>query len=101
MNVLLTGGAGYIGAHAVIELLDAKYSVVVFDNFSTGEKFKEALRATFNNVPIPSTQPSLRRNDNNGSIIRKDNNKNNVAGMELQRAPTLQDQQMILEVEWE
>ena len=70
-------------------------------NFSTGEKFKEALRATFNNVPIPSAQPSLRRNGNSDSIIRKDNNKNNVAGMELQRAPTLQDQQMILEVEGE
>mmetsp|Transcript_11179 Transcript_11179/g.21817 ORF Transcript_11179/g.21817 Transcript_11179/m.21817 type:complete len:389 (+) Transcript_11179:405-1571(+) len=31
--VLVTGGAGYIGSHTVIELLDAGYRVVVVDNF--------------------------------------------------------------------
>ena len=44
-NILVLGGAGYIGAHVVIELLDAKYSVVVFDNFSTGEKVNVDKRA--------------------------------------------------------
>ncbi len=38
MNVLVTGGAGYIGSHCVIALLDAGYDVVIFDNFSTGHK---------------------------------------------------------------
>ncbi len=37
MKVLVFGGAGYIGAHAVIRLLDAGHSVCIFDNFSTGE----------------------------------------------------------------
>ena len=32
MNVLVTGGAGYIGSHACVELLNAGHSVVVVDN---------------------------------------------------------------------
>ena len=34
MNVLLTGGAGYIGSHTAVECLAAGHGVVVFDNLS-------------------------------------------------------------------
>lgn len=36
MAVLVTGGAGYIGSHMVLALLDAGEKVVVLDNLSTG-----------------------------------------------------------------
>ncbi|TWT70419.1 UDP-glucose 4-epimerase [Crateriforma conspicua] len=36
MNVLVVGGAGYIGSHAVRLLLDAGHQVVVYDNLSRG-----------------------------------------------------------------
>lgn len=32
-KVLVTGGAGYIGSHTVLELLEAGYLPVVIDNF--------------------------------------------------------------------
>lgn len=34
MAVLVTGGAGYIGSHTCVELLNAGYEIVVIDNFS-------------------------------------------------------------------
>ncbi len=38
MNILVTGGAGYIGSHTVILLIEAGYTVVIFDNFSNASK---------------------------------------------------------------
>jgi len=42
MNILVTGGAGYIGSHTVLELLHAGHAVVVADNLSNSSR--EALR---------------------------------------------------------
>ena len=33
MNILLTGGAGYIGSHMAVSLTEAGHQVVIFDNF--------------------------------------------------------------------
>ncbi len=38
MNVLLTGGAGYIGSHTAVECLEAGHEVVVFDNLSNSSE---------------------------------------------------------------
>ena len=35
-NILVTGGAGYIGSHTCLELLNAGHEVIVFDNLSNG-----------------------------------------------------------------
>ena len=32
MTILVTGGAGYIGSHTCVELLNAGYDVVIIDN---------------------------------------------------------------------
>ena len=45
--VLVTGGAGYIGSHAVLALLDAGWRVVVIDNLSTGFRWAVPDAAAF------------------------------------------------------
>lgn len=41
-KVLVTGGAGYIGSHTVLELLEAGYSPVVVDNFHNAIRGEQA-----------------------------------------------------------
>lgn len=38
MKVLVTGGSGYVGSHAVRELVAADHQVLIYDNFSTGHR---------------------------------------------------------------
>lgn len=45
MNILVTGGAGYIGSHTVVELQNAGHNVVVIDNLSNS-KAKSLNRVT-------------------------------------------------------
>ena len=37
MAILVTGGAGYIGSHTCVELVNAGYEVVVVDNLSNSK----------------------------------------------------------------
>ena len=46
-TVLVTGGAGYIGSHAVLAALNAGWNVVVIDNLTTGFRWAIDRRATF------------------------------------------------------
>jgi UDP-glucose 4-epimerase len=47
MSILVTGGAGYIGSHMVLELLDAGEEVVALDNLATGAAWAVPKGATF------------------------------------------------------
>ncbi|WP_119680496.1 UDP-glucose 4-epimerase GalE [Indioceanicola profundi] len=46
-TVLVTGGAGYIGSHAALALLDGGWNVVVLDNLCTGRRHLVPDRASF------------------------------------------------------
>ncbi len=57
-KVMVTGGAGYIGSHAVLALLDAGYDVVVIDNLVTGFDWAVDPRATL--VELAVEDPRVR-----------------------------------------
>ena len=52
--VLLAGGAGYIGSHTAVELLNAGYDVVVADNYSNScpESIKRVEKITGKSVKL-------------------------------------------------
>jgi UDP-glucose 4-epimerase len=52
--VLVTGGAGYIGSHTCIALIEAGYDIVVFDNFcnSSKESIRRVEKIVNRKIPI-------------------------------------------------
>lgn len=63
MAILITGGAGYIGSHTVVELVAAGHSVVIVDDFSNSspEVLKRLKAITGQDIPF-----------HQGSILDKD-----------------------------
>ena len=60
MEILVTGGAGYIGSHTCIELINAGYKVIVLDNLcnSSIESLKRVEKLL--NVTIPFYKADIR-----------------------------------------
>jgi UDP-glucose 4-epimerase len=56
MNVLVTGGAGYIGSHAVKKLLEAGHTPVVLDNLERGHRAAVPKAAPFEELDLRQTQ---------------------------------------------
>ena len=52
MKVLVTGGAGYIGSHMVLSLLDSDHDPVVIDNLSNGSRFLLPEDVDFHEVDV-------------------------------------------------
>ena len=66
MNILLTGGAGYIGSNTALALLDRGHQITIIDNLSTGNK----------NL-VPSNANFIKCNINDSEVITKILQKNN------------------------
>ncbi|XP_041273323.1 UDP-glucose 4-epimerase isoform X2 [Onychostruthus taczanowskii] len=58
-TILVTGGAGYIGSHCVLELLQAGYVPVVIDNFHNAIRGSEALPESLRRVQEIAHRPVI------------------------------------------
>lgn len=54
MQILVTGGTGYIGSHTVVELVEAGHDVVIIDNFLNSKKsvLKRLNKITGKDIPL-------------------------------------------------
>ncbi len=59
-TILVTGGAGYIGSHTCVQLLEAGYEVVVLDNLSNGSEQALQRVQALSNKPLTFIQGDIR-----------------------------------------
>ena len=60
MSILVTGGAGYIGSHTCVELLEAGYDVIVADNLSNSSREALLRVERITGKPVPFAEMDLR-----------------------------------------
>ncbi len=59
-TILVTGGAGYVGSHVVVELAMAGYAPVVLDNFANSTRAVLARLETLAGAPVPFIEADVR-----------------------------------------
>lgn len=85
-NILVTGGAGYIGATCVMKLCDLKYNVFVIDNLSKGDKKYVDTRSQFAKIDLLDKKKlnNFVKNKNIDLVIHFASNK--AAGESMENA---------------
>ena len=84
MRVLLTGGAGYIGSHTALVLIEQGHEVLVLDDFSNSSS--EAIRRVeaLTSASITVLEADLVTGGTDNHLMLADLRKKNITGKELQ-----------------
>ena len=69
MNILVTGGTGYIGSHTVVELIRKGHNVVIFDNLYNSKSF---LADALYKAKIISEEERKNINENLENLLKND-----------------------------
>ncbi|GAB3908520.1 UDP-glucose 4-epimerase GalE [Larkinella knui] len=73
MRILVTGGAGFIGSHTVVELLNAGYEPVIIDNFSNSNRSALAGLRQILNHDVPFYEADCNDQQALNDIFEKEN----------------------------
>lgn len=73
MSILVTGGAGYIGSHTCVELLEAGYDIVVIDNFYNSKRESLKRVAQITGKKFKFYECDIRDEDGLSEIFSKEN----------------------------
>ena len=73
MNVLLIGGAGYIGSHTYVELFNNSYNPMILDNFSNSSKNILKNLEKITGKPVVHFEYDITNEINLKEIINKNN----------------------------
>ncbi|MDO5026375.1 MAG: UDP-glucose 4-epimerase GalE [Tissierellia bacterium] len=71
-NILITGGAGYIGSHICLELLNSSYNVIVYDNLSNSSEESLKIVEELTNKKITFYKGDILQTDNLKAILKKE-----------------------------
>ena len=72
MAILVTGGAGYIGSHTVVELQNAGYEVVVIDNLSNSSEKSLERVSQITGKPVTFYKTDIRDREGLNEIFEKE-----------------------------
>ncbi len=70
MNILLTGGTGYIGSHAAVVLAAAGHRVVLYDNFSNSRADVVATLREITGQALPFVQADIRDSEKVAGVLQ-------------------------------
>ena len=71
MKILVTGGAGYIGSHTVVELQNAGYEVVVVDNLSNSSEISLRRVSKITGKQVPFYKVDIRDRDSLNKVMEE------------------------------
>src|SRR5437764_967950 len=71
-TILVTGGAGFIGSHTIVELVQAGYRPVIIDNFSNSERNLVAQLEKLLGQPVTFYEQDFQDTDKLQQVIEKE-----------------------------
>ena len=71
MNIMLTGGLGYIGSHTAVQLLESGYDVIVVDNLSNSDRAVKGKIEKITGKEIKFYEYDLKNLDNLKSVFEE------------------------------
>ena len=77
MNILVTGGLGYLGSHAVVKLIEQDYGVFILDNLSNSRKENLKFIEKITNKKIDFYEADIRDKPKLNKILKK----NKISGI--------------------